>query len=57
MPTLWTYFGGRNILFLSFLENPCKLRLKPTKPGGKFTDPFDLVLLYESSQDEQDKIF
>ena len=41
-----TYFFGRNILFLSFLENPkksLKIKAKPTKPWGKFTDPFDLV--------------
>ena len=33
--TMGTYFFGRNILFLSFLENPkksLKIKAKPTKP-------------------------
>jgi len=51
--TMGTYFFGRNILFLSFLENPkksLKIKAKPTKPWGKFTDPFDLVYQRKISQ-------
>ena len=41
------------ILFLSFLENPKKslqIKVKSTKPWGKFTDPFDLVFQNQTNR-------